>query len=184
MSKPVYHFVFPFVGQVKTQLKIVTVRSANGKEGRTLAKPKAVKQFEKAVRLQLLDDFPLEKRPISGHLSFQLVHYTQYKRDEKNVIIPKKEMDLDNVLKTMQDCFQPQYRRALKTNESGEVVYTKKGNARYTKELAVQGVIEDDKYIVRAGLFWVPVETEKEERIEVFVTTIDEKTLFTPPNLT
>lgn len=170
--KKTYKFTFPFVGQVKTQLIISKNR---------LVKPKNVKRFEDAVRLCLAEAFPLEARPIEGYLKFQLVHYTQFRRDEEGVIEQMKKSDLDNVMKTLADIFQPIYKKVTKLDANGDMMFTEKGNPRYTKVEVTPGVIKDDKYIVRAGLYWVPVHHKEEERIEVYITPIREEELFIPP---
>lgn len=171
--KKTYKFTFPFTGQVKTQLIISKNR---------LVKPKNVKRFEDAVRAVLAEAFPLEQRPIEGYLKFQMVHYTTYKRDEQTgVIAPTAKGDLDNLIKNLQDCFQPIYKKMTKLKENGEMVFTEKGNPSYSKVEVTPGVIKDDKYIMRAGLYWVPVHKKEDERIEVYITQLREEELFMPP---
>lgn len=170
----VYKFSFPFSGQVKTQLVISNNR---------LVKPKNVKRFEDAVRLCLAEAFPLNLRPIEGYLKFQMVHYSQFKRDKDDHVIQLvNNGDLDNLMKTLGDVFQPVYKKITKLDDQGEMLFTEKGNPMYTKVEVSPGVIKDDKYIMRAGLYWVPVHTKKEERIEVYITQLAEEELFIPPN--
>lgn len=172
--KKTYKFTFPFTGQVKTQLIISKNR---------LIKPKNVKRFEDAVRACLAEAFPFEMRPIEGYLRFVMVNYTQFKiENESEALIPIKSMDLDNIQKMMQDCFQPVYKKITKLDEKGEMVFTAKGNPSYTKLEVTPGVIKDDKYIMRAGLYWVPVHRKEEERIEVYITQLSEEELFVPPS--
>jgi Holliday junction resolvase RusA-like endonuclease len=171
--KNTYKFTFPFTGQVKTQLIISKNR---------LVKPKNVKKFENAVRSCLAVAFPLELRPIEGYLRFDMIHYTQYKRDSEGAILPKKHYgDNDNIFKTLADCFEPIYKKMVLFDEDGNPLLTDKGNKRYEKVLVTPGVIKNDKYIFRANLNWVPVETEEEERIEVYITPLSEEELFLPP---
>lgn len=177
MGKKIYKFTFPFKGQVKTQLKIATSR--NG--GKRLVKPKNVKQFENAVRTILSTVFPLEERPIEGYLRFDMVHYTKYRRGEDNVLLPEKTADLDNLFKTLADCFEPVYIKQTKLDEDGNALLTEKGNMKYEKVMVTPGVIRNDKYIMRANLLWIPVEKEEDEKIEVYISTLDEKELFLPP---
>lgn len=167
-----YRFLFPFKGQVKTQLIISKNR---------LVKPKNVRHFENAVRLHLEQAFPLNQRPIEGYLMFRMVHYTKYKRNKEGLIEPVKISDLDNLIKTIQDCFQPIYGRFTKVDDKGQPVLTKKGNLSYEKAIITPGVIKDDKYIMRAGMYWIPVETDAEERIEIFLSNVSEEELFKPP---
>jgi Holliday junction resolvase RusA-like endonuclease len=170
---PIYKFVFPFSGQVKTQLVISKNR---------LIKPKNVKRFEDAVRVCLAEAIPLEQRPINGYLKFQMIHYTQFKRNKEGEVVQLvNNGDLDNLMKTMGDVFQPVYRKMTKFDKNGEMEFTEKGNPKYTKVEVTPGVIKDDKYIVRAGLYWIPVHTKEEERIEVYITPISEDELFEPP---
>lgn len=169
----VYRFVFPFKGQVKTQLII----SKN-----KLVKPKNVRLFENAVRLKLDEIFPAEMRPIEGYLSFSMVHYTMYKRNKEGLLEPTKKSDLDNLIKTIQDCFQPLYQKFNKVDENGNPVLTKTNKISYEKVMVSQGVIRDDKYILRANMSWIPVETAAEERIEIFISVLDEKELFIEPD--
>lgn len=167
-----YKFTFPFRGQVKTQLIISKNR---------LVKPKNVRNFENAVRACLAETFPIEKRPIEGYLRFQMLHYTTFKRDDEDVIMPEKAGDLDNLIKCIQDCFQPIYKKITKLDENGEMIFTKKGNPSYTKVEVTPGVIKDDKYIMRAGLYWIPVHKKEDEKIEIYITPISEEELFIPP---
>lgn len=169
----IFKFSFPFRGQVKTQLIISKNR---------LVKPKNVKNFENAVRTILSVVFPFENRPIEGYLRFDMVHYSQYKRDNDDAIVPKKISDIDNIYKTLADAFEPIYIKKTKLDENGEIVYTKKGQPSYTKIMVSPGVIKNDKFIYRANLTWVPVEFEEEEKIEVFVRVINEEELFNPPD--
>lgn len=171
--KPTYKFTFPFTGQVKTQLVIAKNR---------LIKPKNVKRFEEAVRACLAEAFPFHLRPIEGYLRFHMVHYTQFKRDEKGIISPTVKGDLDNTIKTLADCFQPIYKKMTKLGEDGEMIFTQKGNPSFSRVEVSPGVISDDKYIMRAGMHWVPVHHKKEERMEVFISVLTEEELFTPPS--
>lgn len=174
-----YKFTFPFTGQVKTQLRIV-----RGKDGKRpyLMKPANVKQFENAVRSVLAVAFPFEHRPLQGYLRFDMVHYTTFRRNPEGAIEPTKKGDLDNLFKTLADCFEPIYKKILLYDEDGNPLLTEKGSKRYKKEIVSPGVIQNDKYIMRAGLHWVPVHNEEDERIEVFVTSLEEDMLFSPPS--
>lgn len=173
--KKIYKFTFPFTGQVKTQLIISKNR---------LVKPKNVKRFEDAVRSCLAEAFPLNQRPIEGYLKFEMLHYTQFKRDsDGNIIQASNNGDLDNLMKTLGDLFQPIYKKITKLDHDGQMEFTSKGNPRYTRVEVTPGVIKDDKYIMRAGLSWIPVHTKNEERIEVYITQLTEDELFLPPSI-
>lgn len=171
--KKTFKFTFPFTGQVKTQLIISKNR---------LVKPKNVKRFEDAVSACLATAFPLNHRPIEGYFRFQMVNYTQFKRDDEGIISPIRTMDLDNIFKLIADCFQPVYKKMTKLDENGEMEFTEKGNPKYTKIEVTPGVIKDDKYIMRAGLYWVPVHKKEDEKIEVYISQLNEEELFIPPN--
>jgi len=176
-KKKVFKVTFPFRGRVKTQLKIATGRDGS----KRLIKPKDVKQFENAMRVILSVAFPIEERPIHGYIKLEMFHYTQYKRDKTtNLLIPSVLSDLDNVLKLTQDCFQPVFANIVKLDEDGNPIFTSTGKMSYTKQEVTPGVIKDDKYVMRAGLHWIPVETKEEERIEVYISTLSEKELFNP----
>lgn len=178
MDKPIYKVTFPFRGRVKTQLRITTAKDGS----KRLVKPKDVKQFENALRVILATAFPLEERPIEGYIRFDMFHYSQYKRDkETKLIVPRQLSDLDNVAKLLIDTFQPIYAKITKLGPDGEPERTPTGQIRYTKQLVSPGVITDDKYVMRAGLHWIPVETQEEEKIEVYISTMSEKELFSPP---
>lgn len=178
--KKTYKITFPFKGKVKTQLKIATSKDGS----KRLIKPKDVKQFENAVRIILSTAFPIEERPLKGYIKLDMHHYTQYKRDkDTNLITPKQLSDLDNVLKVVMDTLQPIYIKAIKYGPDGEPVMTDKGNVSYTKEMVTPGVIIDDKYVIRIGLNWLPVEKVEDEKIVLFLTTVDEEDLFKPDDL-
>lgn len=164
-------FTFPFKGKVKTQLIIAKNR---------LIKPKNVKQFEFAVRNILMTVFPLEKRPLTGYLKFEMFHYTTYKRNKEGDIEPTALGDLDNLFKTLADCFEPVYKNITALDDNGEMMFTKTGKPKTKKEMVTPGVITNDKKIVKAGLHWVPIENEKEERIELFISPLREEDLFHP----
>lgn len=173
----IYKITFPFRGKVKTQLKITTNKDGS----KRLVKPKNVKIFEDAIRIILASAFPIEERPLLGYIKLDMHHYTQYKRDKiTNLIVPKQLSDIDNVLKTVMDTLQPIYAKITKLDEEGEPVLTSKGNVSYTKQVVTEGIITDDKYVIRAGLNWIPVEEEKNEKIVLYLTTISEEELFLP----
>lgn len=174
----VHRFFFPFTGKVKTQLKIVPKK--DGSMG--LIKPANVKKFEKEVRKYLSIAFPEEMRPLHGYIEFTLNHYTKYKRDKDDLLVPEQyaQFDLDNLLKAVQDCFQPNKQRFTKYNEDGTTKKTKKGNDSFEWIILEQGVISDDKFVYRDSSNWVPVETAKEEGIEVFIRLMDENELYKP----
>ena len=180
MSKT-YKITFPFRGKVKTQLRIVTKKDGS----KTLIKPGNVKQFERAVRTILLCAFPLEERPIKGYVRFDMHHYTEFKRNSDGAIEPKQISDLDNIFKTLADCFEPLYVKEFLYDENDKPILTKAGNHSYKKVIQNkgQGVIENDKYIMRANLQWIPVHKKEEERLEVFLTPLTEEELFIPPSL-
>jgi Holliday junction resolvase RusA-like endonuclease len=176
-KKKIFKVTFPFRGRVKTQLKIVTSKDGS----KRLIKPKDVKQFENAMRTILSVAFPIEERPVEGYIKFEMFHYTQYKRTKDGLIVSSRSsIDLDNVLKLTQDCFQPVFVNIVKLDEEGNPIMTAKGKTSYTKQEVTPGVIKDDKYVMRAGLHWIPVETKEEERIEVYISTLSEKELFHP----
>lgn len=164
----IYKFVFPFKGQVKTQLII----SKN-----KLIKPKNVKQFENRVRSLLAVQFPNEYRPIKGHLQCDLYHFTQYKLDDDGYLLPKYKGDLDNIFKVLADCFEPIYKKVTLIDDDGKTLKTNKGNNRFKKVLVTPGVIENDEYISKANLNWVPVENEEDERIEIYLKALSENDL-------
>lgn len=174
-----YKIVFPFTGQVKTQLRIATAKDGS----KRLFKPANVRQFENAVRTILAAAFPFEKRPIKGYLRFDMHHYSLFKRTEDGIIEPKKISDLDNVFKTLADCFEPIYAKQLLYDENGRPVESKTGKHSYKKVMVTPGVIENDKYIMKERLTWIPVHTKEEERLEIFITPFTEEELFTPPVL-
>lgn len=177
--KKSYKIVFPFRGKVKTQLRIVTLKNGS----KTLMKPQNVKLFEKAVRNILLYAFPLPTRPIKGYLRFDMHHYTQFKRNKDESIEPKQISDLDNVFKTLADCFEPIYVKQRLYNENGRPLLTDTGLHKSKKMKATEGVITNDKFIMKANLEWIPVHTEDEERLEVFITPLTEEELFQIPTL-
>jgi len=177
MSEKIFKVTFPFRGKVKTQLKITTSKDGS----KRLVKPKDVKLFENAMRVVLAAAFPIEDRPIQGYIKFEMFHYTQYKRDSNGMIISNgSAVDLDNVMKLTQDTFQPIYAKIVKLDDFGNPILTKSGQMSYTKQEVTPGVIQDDKYVMRAGLHWIPVESKEEERIEVYISTLSEKELFKP----
>lgn len=169
-----YKITFPFRGKVKTQLKI---------SGNRLVKPADVKGFERAVRMILSVAFPMEQRPIEGYLKFEMYHYTQYRKDVDGVLQMVKPLDLDNAFKVLADAFEPIYKNVPlpPDEETGEFSFTKSGKLKTSRVLVSPGVIKNDKYIKKAVLDWVPVETLEEERIEVFITVLSEKDLFLGP---
>jgi Holliday junction resolvase RusA-like endonuclease len=171
---PTYKITFPFRGKVKTQLKI---------SGNRLVKPADVKGFERAVRSVLAVAFPMEERPIEGYLKFEMYHFTRYKKDDDGILHMVKPMDLDNVMKLIQDSFEPIYKNVpIPPDEiTGEFEFTKTGKLKTRKVEVSPGVIKNDKYIKKAILDWVPVETEEEERIEVYITQLTESDLFLGP---
>jgi len=180
MEKKTFKVMFPFSGQVKTQMRIATKK--NGKS--YLFQPNNVKRFETSVRTILMYAFPLEKRPIQGYLRFDMHHYTQFKRDKEGLIVPTKKGDLDNIFKTLADCFEPIYRKRLKYEKDGVTpVLKKNGDYTYEKFIVTEGVIRNDKYIMKGQQHWIPVHTEEEERLEVFITVLTEEELFIPPSL-
>lgn len=173
-----HRFFFPFTGKVKTQLKIVPK-----KDGTTgLIKPANVKKFEKAIRTYLSIAFPIELRPIHGYIEFVLNHYTMYKRDEEELMVPAHyaQFDMDNLLKAVQDCFQPFKKKMTKYNEDGSAITTAKGNPSFEWIELEPGIISNDKFVYRGSANWIPVETKIEEGIEVFIRLMDEKELFIP----
>lgn len=171
---PTYKIIFPFTGKVKTQLKI---------SGNRLVKPADVKGFERAVRTILSVAFPMEERPLEGYLKFEMYHYTRYKRDADGLLNQIQKMDLDNIAKNLFDCFEPIYKNVpLPPDEiTGEFEFTPSGKLKTKKVIVSPGVIKNDKYIKKAVLDWVPVETEAEERIEVYITPLSEDDLFLGP---
>lgn len=176
MSNEVCRFFFPFKGRVKTQLKITPKR--DGTIG--LVKPADVKRFENAVRMILSKTFPEELRPIHGYIEFTLNHYTVHKRTKDGLLTPEKPMDCDNILKTVQDCFQPLKKKVAKVDEDGQPILTKKGNLSYEWVTVQEGVISDDKYVYRASSNWIPVESKDDEGIEIFIRLITEDDLRKP----
>ena len=170
----IYKITFPFAGKVKTQLKI---------SGNRLVKPADVKGFERSVRTILSVAFPLEHRPIEGYLKFEMYHFTRYKRDADGMLNQLKLSDLDNIFKTLADCFEPIYKNIPlpPDDESGEFEFTKSGRLKTKKVMISPGVIKNDKFIKKAILDWVPVETEDEERIEVYISVLSEEDLFKGP---
>ncbi|PGK51318.1 hypothetical protein CN918_26365 [Priestia megaterium] len=175
--KTTYKIVFPFRGKVKTQLRIGTRKDGS----KVLYQPANVKQFENAVRTILMCSFPLEERPLKGYLRFDMHHYTQFKRNKDGIIEPKQISDLDNIFKTLADCFEPIYAKEFLYDENGRPELSKSGKHAYKKVVATPGVIENDKYIMKEHLHWIPVHKEDEERLEVFITMLDEEELFVPP---
>jgi len=176
MPNKICRFFFPFRGKVKTQLKITPKR--DGTIG--LVKPADVKHFENAVRTILSSTFPEELRPIHGYIEFTLNHYTMYKRTKDGLLSPEKEMDCDNLLKAVQDCFQPLKKKVTKLGKDGQPIFTKKGNLSYEWVVIEKGVISDDKFVYRASSNWIPVENKKDEGIEVFIRLITEEELRKP----
>jgi Holliday junction resolvase RusA-like endonuclease len=175
--KTTYKITFPFRGQVKTQLKIASAKNSNKK---WLIKPKNVKIFEHTVRAYLLEAFPIHMRPLRSYIRFDMIHYTTFKRNDEGFIEPDAAGDLDNLVKCLQDCFEPIYQKVICVDE-GEIKYTPKGNPRYTKEMITPGVIQNDNQIMRAPLSWVPVYSKQEERLEVYITPLREEELFETP---
>ena len=169
--KPIYKFSFPFTGKVKTQLVIAKNR---------LVKPKSVKHFEDQVRLVLAHHFPIGLRPIKGYLKVDMYHFTEFKEDKNGVLCPTVKGDLDNLYKALVDCFQPVTKKMTVFGQDGKAVLTEKGNVKYTHQKIVEGVIENDKYIVEGSQRWVPVEIKSEERIEVYITVLSKEELFSP----
>jgi Holliday junction resolvase RusA-like endonuclease len=169
-----YKITFPFTGKVKTQLKI---------SGNRLIKPADVKKFEREVRTILAVAFPMEERPIEGYLKFEMYHFTRYKRDSEGLLNPTVPGDLDNLMKNLADCFEGIYKNiVLPPDEiTGEIKKTPSGKMKSRKVMVSPGVIKNDKFIKKAILDWVPVETEEEERIEVYITPISEEDLFLGP---
>lgn len=178
ISNKIYRFFFPFTGKVKTQLKIV--KKKDGNTG--LVKPKNVKTFEKEAKKHLAICFPIELRPLYGYIEFTLNHYTKYKRDKQDLLIPESyaQFDLDNLLKAVQDCFQPTKKRLTIYNDDGSVKLTNKGNHSYEWVEIEPGVIQDDKFVYRELSNWVPVEEKEREGVEVFIRLITEEELFKP----
>lgn len=172
LTQKTYKFTFPFKGKVKTQLVISKNR---------LIKPKSVKAFEFSVRTILMAAFPIEMRPIDGYLQFTTVHYTTYKRDADGTIVPALQGDLDNLYKTLADCFEPVSIKKTLLDENGEMVLTASGKPKYTKEIVTPGVIVNDRRIVRGNMLLSLVEDASEERIEIYVKILSEKELFNPP---
>lgn len=174
----VHRFFFPFTGKVKTQLKIV--KKKNGSTG--LIKPANVKKFEKEVRKHLAITFPIELRPLHGYIEFTLNHYTKYKRDVNGLLVPEQyaQFDLDNLLKTVQDCFQPYKKKFIKFNEDGTAKKTDKGNDSFEWIELEAGIISNDKFVYRDSSNWVPVENKEQEGIEVFIRLIGERELLKP----
>lgn len=175
----VHRFFFPFTGKVKTQLQIVSKK--DGSLG--LVKPKNVKKFEKEIRKYLTIAFPPEKRPLNGYIEFTLNHYTKYKRDNKtNLLIPEHyaQFDLDNLLKAVQDCFQPFKKKMTKFSEDGTAILTAKGNPSYEWIEIEPGIISDDKFVYRDSSNWVPVKEKKDEGVEVLIRLLPEEDLFLP----
>lgn len=172
----VHRFFFPFTGKVKTQLKIVKRKDG----GAGLIKPASVKKFEKEVRKYLAIAFPIELRPLNGYIEFTLNHYTKYKRDKNGLLVPEEyaQFDLDNLLKAVQDCFQPYKKKFTKYNEDGSAMKTAKGNHSYEWIEIEPGVISDDKFVYRDSSNWVPVNNKNEEGIEVFIRLMNENELF------
>jgi Holliday junction resolvase RusA-like endonuclease len=163
---------------VKTQLKIV--RKNDGTTG--LIKPKDVKKFENEIRKHLSIAFPPDLRPLKGYYEFTLNHYTLYKRDDNGMLIPEHyaQFDLDNLLKAVQDCFQPLKKKLTKYDESGEAKKTKKGNTSYELVEIEPGIISDDKFVYRGSANWVPVNEKSEEGIEIYIRLLEESELFSP----
>ncbi|MGF7535798.1 RusA family crossover junction endodeoxyribonuclease [Bacillus mexicanus] len=175
----VHRFFFPFTGKVKTQLKIVSKK--DGSLG--LVKPKNVKKFEREIRKYLSIAFPPEIRPLSGYIELTLNHYTKFKRDPKtSLLVPEHyaQFDLDNLLKTVQDCFQPVKRKMTKFNDDGTPMLTAKGNPSYEWIEIEPGVISDDKFVYRDSSNWVPVNEKTLEGVEVFIRLMTEAELFQP----
>ena len=172
----VHRFFFPFTGKVKTQLKIV--KKKDGSTG--LIKPSNVKKFEKEMRKHLSIAFPTELRPLHGYIEFTLNHYTKYKRDSSGLLVPEQyaQFDLDNLLKTVQDCFQPYKKKFTKYNEDGTTKKTEKGNDSYEWIELEAGIISNDKFVYRDTSNWIPVEDKVDEGIEVFVRLMAEEELF------
>ncbi|MED4285636.1 hypothetical protein P4679_27290 [Priestia megaterium] len=174
----VHRFFFPFTGKVKTQLKIV--KKKDGSTG--LIKPANVKKFEKEMRKHLSIAFPVELRPLHGYIEFTLNHYTKYKRDSSGLLVPEQyaQFDLDNLLKTVQDCFQPYKKKFTKYNEDGTTKKTEKGNNSYEWIELEAGIISNDKFVYRDASNWIPVDDKDDEGIEVFIRLMEEKELFLP----
>ncbi|WP_342834773.1 hypothetical protein [Priestia sp. SB1] len=163
---------------MKTQLKIV--KKKDGSTG--LIKPTNVKKFEKEMRKHLSIAFPTELRPLHGYIEFTLNHYTKYKRDSTGLLVPEQyaQFDLDNLLKTVQDCFQPYKKKFTKYNEDGTAKKTEKGNVSYEWIELEAGIISNDKFVYRDASNWIPVDNKNDEGIEVFIRLMEEKELFSP----